>query len=194
MGYTTTFEGRFNLDKPLTKEHSEYLQEFAKSRRMRRNESLTQGLEDRSRAAVGLLVGPEGCFYVGDADFGCVVDHNVPPTGQPGLWCQWVPSDDDQGIEWDGGEKFYNYTEWLKYLVKRFLAPWGYVLSGSVAWDGEDHSDRGTLVVRNNVVSTVTEQQKIETLNLQVKTQQAKKLGFESALREIFGTKEESNS
>ena len=118
-----------------------------------------------------------------------MVDHNVPPTGQPGLWCQWVPSSDNQGLEWDGGEKFYSYTEWLKYLVKQFLAPWGYVLSGSVAWDGEDHSDRGTLVVRNNVVSTVTEQQKIDSLKFQALKQEQKKLGFESALREILELK-----
>jgi len=29
---------------------------------------------------------------------------------QPGLWCQWIPSDDGTAIEWDGGEKFYEYV------------------------------------------------------------------------------------
>jgi hypothetical protein len=34
--------------------------------------------------------------------------------GFPGFWCQWVPSADGCGIEWDGGEKFYAYDKWLQ--------------------------------------------------------------------------------
>jgi len=71
---------------------------------------------------------------------------------QPGLWCQWVPTEDGTGIVWDGGEKFYDYVEWLRYLIHRFLAPWGYKLSGEVEWEGEDHDDFGKIVVNKNQV------------------------------------------
>jgi hypothetical protein len=70
----------------------------------------------------------------------------------PGYWCQWQPSKDGTEIEWDGGEKFYNYEEWLEYLIQHFLEPWGYVLNGTVKWSGEDAEDIGSITVTDNVV------------------------------------------
>lgn len=71
-----------------------------------------------------------------------------------GLYCQWVPTKDGKGLEWDGGEKFYEYVEWLEYLIKEFLAPKGYVLNGEVTWEGEESGDLGKIIVKNNVVKT----------------------------------------
>lgn len=161
MGYSTDLIGCFDLDKPLKPEHKAYLEAFAKTRRMRRNAARTALLNDKIRAAVNLPVGAEGGYYVGSkADFGQehspdVVDYNGPPEGQPGLWCQWVPTEDGDRIHWDGGEKFNYYVEWLEYLIAHFLKPWGYVLNGKMGWQGEDSSDRGTIWVKNNVVKTV---------------------------------------
>ena len=84
-----------------------------------------------------------------------MTDSNKPPTGQPGLWCQWTPNDDGTAIVWDGGEKFYDYVAWLEYLVKNFLKPWGYVLNGTVNWSGEDQGDVGKIVAKDNKVSKV---------------------------------------
>lgn len=70
----------------------------------------------------------------------------------PSHYCQWTPTADGTGIEWDGGEKFYDYTEWLAYIVEHFLRPWGYTLNGSVKWQGEDMDDRGVLIVEDNCV------------------------------------------
>ena len=72
--------------------------------------------------------------------------------GQPGLWCQWVPSDDGTTLAWDEGEKFYNYIEWLQYLIGHFIKPWGRILSGEVYWQGEESDDFGKIVVRDNEV------------------------------------------
>jgi predicted phosphohydrolase len=55
-------------------------------------------------------------------------------------------------IEWDGGEKFYNYTEWLVYLINKVLAPNGYVLNGVVEWSGEETGDVGEITVEDNKV------------------------------------------
>ena len=54
---------------------------------------------------------------------------------------------------WNGGEKFYNYIEWLEYLIKNLLEPWGYALNGEVTWQGEERDDIGKLIVTNNKVS-----------------------------------------
>lgn len=166
MGYTTDFGGKFNLDKPLTNEHKAYLEKFASTRRMKRNESLTEKREDAVRIAAGLPVGTDGAYFVGEGgDFGQgagvggddipdLVDYNYPPAGQPSLWCQWVPNDGGTAIIWDGGEKFYSYVEWIEYLIENFLKPWGYVLNGEVEWIGEDPNDRGLIVIDSNVVKT----------------------------------------
>jgi hypothetical protein len=160
MGYTTDFSGVFKLDKPLTAEHAAYLKKFSDSRRMKRDSEKAAKLPDPEREAVGLPVSHEGAYFVGgygymgqDGD-GSVLDHNAPPVGQPGLWCQWVPTEDGDGIEWDEGEKFCSYVEWLEYLIEHFLKPWGYVLNGEVSWRGEDFYDVGTITVEDNEVST----------------------------------------
>lgn len=74
---------------------------------------------------------------------------------QPGLWCQWELTDSGEQLEWDGSEKFYNYVEWLRYLINNFFAPWGITLNGEIEWFGEDRNDRGKIVVTNNVVETL---------------------------------------
>lgn len=105
---------------------------------MKRDEALTARLPDPERLAVDLPVGPQGAFYTGDAG-GCfetrpdwnmrlaglgVLDYNQPPKGQPGLWCQWTPTADYAGLEWNGVEKFYHYEDWLQYAIDTFLIPW----------------------------------------------------------------------
>jgi hypothetical protein len=160
MGYHTEFEGAFNLDKPLDDAHKAYLNKFAQTRRMMRSEEKVAELPDPIREAANLPVGKEGGYFVGGTGFmgqnndTSVYDHNSPPTGQPGLWCQWVSNEDGTAIEWDGGEKFYEYVLWIKYIIANFLKPWGYTLNGVVSWRGEDFNDVGDIVVTNNVVTT----------------------------------------
>lgn len=71
---------------------------------------------------------------------------------QPGLWCQWIISDDGTELKWDGGEKFYYYTEWLNYMINHFFEPWGIKLNGEIEWKGEDRNDIGKIVVIDNEV------------------------------------------
>ncbi len=110
MGYTTEFEGTFQLDKPLTVKQWKELNDLAAQ------------------------------------------DHRDDKS-KPGYYCQWVPTSDGEGIEWDGNEKFYDYKEWLEYIIKNYLTPWGLVLNGMVRWRGESFDDIGILTVKDNVVS-----------------------------------------
>ncbi len=93
----------------------------------------------------------------GQDDDDSVLDSNKPPKGQPGLWCQWVPNKLGTAIFWNQAEKFYSYVEWLEYLLKHFLTPWGYVVDGKVDWQGEEDSDRGTILVKDNKVTITPE-------------------------------------
>lgn len=128
------------------------------------------------------IYGREGEYFVGGGGFAgqdndeSVLDFNLQPGSipydsyvnittclfenqkrvengecQPGLWCQWIINDENE-LEWDGGEKFYNYIEWLKYLIEHFFEPWGVLLNGEIEWSGEDFDDKGIIKVTDNVI------------------------------------------
>jgi hypothetical protein len=159
MGYTTNFDGTFSLDKPLAPEHAAYLRRFSETRRMKRDPDVASAMPDPERIAAGLPIGDKGCFFTGGTglygqnDDPSVLEHNCPPDSQPGLWCQWVPTESGDGIQWDQCEKFYEYIEWLQYIITNFLDPWGYRLSGSVSWTGEESTDLGCIEVEANRVT-----------------------------------------
>ena len=144
MGYSTDFEGTLKLNKQLTLDDKTFLDKLANTRRMARN--------------VDEKYGVEGEFYVdGTDDFGVgddsVIDYNRPPKTQPELWLQWIPTEDGWGLEWDGNEKFYNYVEWLEYLIEKILEPRGYILNGEVEWYGEEREDAGKIIVKDNIIT-----------------------------------------
>jgi len=159
MGYTTDFEGSFNLDKPLTEAHKAYLQKFSETRRMKRDGNKASELPDPVREAANLPVGYQGCYFVGGSGFmgqgkdNSILDFNRAPDSQPGLWCQWIPNNDGTAIIWNGGEKFYEYVEWLEFIISHFLKPWGYTINGTVSWRGEDFSDVGDIIVKRNEIT-----------------------------------------
>lgn len=150
MGYTTNFKGSFTITPALSPFLRTFLKKLATTRRMRRR-------------APEALYGVEGEFFVDGHGFmgqgddtpeSCpILDHNTPPSTQPGLWLQWVPNTKGTALKWDGGEKFYEYDVWLEYLIQKILQPNGYTINGEVRWEGEDHKDLGTLVVKNNVLT-----------------------------------------
>lgn len=68
-------------------------------------------------------------------------------------YCQWESSRDGKELRWDGGEKFYGYIEWLKWLIEKFFAPRGILLNGQVEWEGEENDDMGQMIVKDNVLT-----------------------------------------
>lgn len=75
---------------------------------------------------------------------------NDPAT--PGYYCGWVSNKHGKHLEWDGGEKFYDYVEWLEWLIKTFFKPKGISLNGAMMWQGEEIGDIGRIEVDNNTV------------------------------------------
>lgn len=151
MGYTTHFDGQIQISPPLSREEVEYLNKFSGTRRMNRQQG--PYYVDGSRGILGRKEDP---------DHG-VLDYNSPPAGQPGLWCQWVATDDGTALEWDGGEKFYDSPQWMQYLIDHFIGPRpraafqlpflkGHNLNGVIDAQGEESSDRWRLIVRDSKV------------------------------------------
>lgn len=161
MGYTTEFRGYFELSRPATADEIDYINTFSSSRRMKRDVNKLNELYGGKHGLPGVGYGFQGEYFCkDDGDFGqkedgSILDYNCPPTTQPGLWCQWVLSEDGTRLEWDGGEKFYNYEEWLRYMIERFFSKWGVALNGRVDWRGEDFDDTGIIEVEMNIVKVL---------------------------------------
>ena len=156
MGYTTDFIGEFKLNKKLDEKTQKFLELLATTRRMKRDVSK---LPESGYEKLGFdSWGVQGEFFAkddgdcGQGDHESIVEYNNPPTTQPDLWCQWIPTEDGLAIEWDGNEKFYNYVEWLDYIVSNVLKPRGYKLDGQVDWAGEQQGDVGIIMVTDNVI------------------------------------------
>lgn len=159
MGYTTNFQGSWTCTPALNPDQVAYLKKFNETRRMKRDPLKAVMQEDPLREAVGLPLGDDaehfvgGGGYRGQGDDNSVLDHNASPATQPGLWCQWMPSDEGDQIEWDEGEKFYSYIEWIKYMIDHFFTPWNILLNGTVKWSGEEDGDLGKIDIKDNEVS-----------------------------------------
>lgn len=192
MGYTTDFNGCFELSRPLTETEKKYIQQFNDVRHMRRDveklHAVYSGKYGNPFAKTREEVyGREGEYFVGqDRKIGdeyfeqlrdeTVLDFNDAPgtpdkmdnwaaywqlrqtrikTGEalPGLWCGWTVDLNGTRLEWDGGEKFYNYPDWLTYLNTHFFNKWEVKLNGIICWQGENPEDKGRLIMDDSVLT-----------------------------------------
>lgn len=180
MTYSTEFEGEFLIVPALKPNHLAYLRKFATTRRMQRDARITETRADPLRKAVGLPVGDDGRYFVGAkgilgneeeelprgtprhiheqtrTNLG-VVNKNLPPAGQPNLWCQWIPKTDGAALVWDGNDSFEDPGDWLEYLIAHFFHKWNYTINGSMKWFERSPENRGTITVKNNVVTIAQE-------------------------------------
>ena len=137
----------------------EYIDKFNRTRRMRRdNEKIKELFPNWKELCFEGNLGEDGEYFVGGLGFygqdsdGSVLNHNCSARTQPGLWCHWVIGGDNDELMWDESEKFYDYIEWLEYMIDNFFAPLGYILNGDILWEGEESDDVGVIRVTDNVV------------------------------------------
>ena len=154
MGYTTWFEGGLTPNKPFKKEFINYINAFSEKWHEPRDvEIIKRSDPDWAKHCLDGNLGPYGMYYVGNFDEG-VIDRSLAKSYTcPGYWCNWCINEETGVVEWNGGEKFYQYTDWLIYLIENFFEPAGYILNGEFIWIGEDSDDRGKISVVNNKVS-----------------------------------------
>jgi hypothetical protein len=77
----------------------------------------------------------------------------IPTGDRPARsYMQWVPSETLDHIVYDGNEKFYDYVDWMKWLVN-YLKGIGITADGEIDWSGDQAGDTGTIVVANSEVT-----------------------------------------
>lgn len=158
MAYETTITGEFAIRPPLSAAHLAYLQAFSRTRHMRCATRALKKRPDPLREAAGLPLGRGGAYFVGGLDLltlglATVTNSLKPPHGQPNLSCKWTPTSDGRALVWQGSGA--HYEEWLSYLLKHFLLPWGYVLCGRVEWQGKRPTDRGVIRIEENMLVVI---------------------------------------
>lgn len=151
MGYSTDFTGEIAIDPPLNAQEIEYLNAF----------STTRHHDGKDPYAVSNDLGMPKTIPSG---------YNITGLGKPGLWCNIVPTHDGHLLVWNGSEKSYDMTAWMKYIITHFLghAPvakireperfaflQGHSLNGVLEAQGEEHDDRWELIVEDNIVKVV---------------------------------------
>jgi len=151
MGYSTEFIGEIKVSPALSSEEIIYLKQFHHTRH-------TQ-----------LLKNP---YYIGDSepldlrnqDEDVIIKNSHPASGKPGLWCNWIPTEDGAAVKWSGSEKSHDMAEWLVYLITHFIGPTplastelpffsGHDLNGEVEAVGERADDRWKMVVSGSVLT-----------------------------------------
>jgi hypothetical protein len=157
MGYTTDFYGTIEVVPPLNESEIDFLERFATCRRVNRKSGPYYASED-----------PEVLKNFGQDWDEDTISLNEPHPGEPNFFCQWTPTEDGAGIEWDGGEKFYDAEDWMYYLIKHFIGSdpeakkydperfsflQGHTCNGEIEAQGEDPDDKWLLKVTDNVVT-----------------------------------------
>jgi hypothetical protein len=149
MGYSTDFYGFWMLTPALSLAQTDYLQKFARTRRVKRDPDAIEN--NRRLATIGLDLGVDAEYFVDVEDEDkSIVDLNLPPGSQPSLWYKWRVNDKGDRLEHTGGEKFDRYVEWLDYLVEHFFSPWGIKINGLVRYEGDVLIDAGTIEIIDN--------------------------------------------
>ena len=169
MGYDTEFEGSFKLSRRVTPDEFDYMRRFNFTRHEAFDVDKLIAEFGDSRGLKGLGYGERGEYYVSAIDGHCARENACIVRGgymyRPRHYqygdekeispnCHWKLTDDGMRLVWDGGEKTYDYIEWLDVTIGIF-EHWGITLSGSVNWHGDDDDDDGNItVLENRIVKT----------------------------------------
>jgi hypothetical protein len=76
----------------------------------------------------------------------------ITDAGKLTGYMQWVPSESLDAIVWDQQEKFYDYEQWMEWVL-RWLDERGVKASGQLDWRGESAGDIGRIVVAESVMT-----------------------------------------
>lgn len=85
-------------------------------------------------------------------DDGYYAEFTETPETIPQSYNQWEPNKEGTQLVWNGGEKFYDYVHWLRWLAKHYLTPKGIVLNGEIRFQGEEFGDVGVITATNSTI------------------------------------------
>lgn len=150
MGYNTDFHGKLSIEPILKPEDKKFLYDFSNSRHIKRDiDKLIKLYGPGEYGIDGEWFCDGNCSPDRDES---ILNYNMPPSTQPGLWCDFCPNEDGSALIWNGDEKTSNGLEWITYLVTKYLAPRGYLVNGRLDANGEEYGDFWAIVVKDNVV------------------------------------------
>ena len=157
MGYNTYFEGELTPNKPFDKDFVKYINAFSSKRHEPRDVELIKKADPLwYKNCLFGNIGPYGMYYIGPYEDWPLPAGESPDFNMPGYWCQWIIDESSNTVRWDGNKKFYNYVDWLDFIIKHFFELGGYKLNGEIFWHGENFDDAGKISVVDNVVRVYT--------------------------------------
>ncbi len=161
MGYVTYFEGSFKFNHPPSEYMIKYINSFSTSRRVKRDVELIKKIDgDWEKHSFKGKLGNEGEYYVKYDNYSweegdiTVIDEDENPSNQPSFWCNWIINEKGE-LCWNGHTKFYDYVEWLEYLINNFFQVENLVLNGEVKFEGEEDKDKGKIVIIDNFIEVI---------------------------------------
>lgn len=146
--------GYLVLDRSLTDEQGHYMFRFHKIPHYRRDNWELWNIPDPCRNAVDLPLGVDCEFYTGPMGLG-LLPCLRPPKWQPSRYCGWHPSYHKRWIIWGGeyqGSHYDKPAEWLRYILRMMLTPWGHSVNGYLEWYDDPYQNVGAVQVENNLV------------------------------------------
>lgn len=177
MGYHTEIKGGYVVTGNITPSLVSFVNEYNKARHYKVNMDAILLYFPSIVEQHGLngSAGKNGEFLTLDVyHYGKgFADYNTyNPSCPDSFWCQWALFDDYDAsdpistcyeinekdalwLKWDGGEKFYEYEEWLRFLILNVFEPNGVLLNGAVITYGEGYADSEYIVVKNNEIILV---------------------------------------
>ncbi len=66
----------------------------------------------------------------------------------------WDLNSDRTFIGWNGIKKFNDFIPRIKERIKFCFEPWGYLLNGSMYWQGKEDKDKGKIIIKDNIIET----------------------------------------
>jgi len=134
MGYTTYFNGSFELSRKLTVSEINTLLAMCA-------EETPEEFEDDED-----IPRSYGCPWVPYAIKNKRPVHLERGVTGPDLEVILVPINE---------EKVYDWDVWMGYLAEKLFVRWGVKVSGRVVWQGEDSGDSGVIFAKDNKVKLV---------------------------------------
>lgn len=161
------------FDQKIKKELVIYLNNFFETRRMKRDNDLIKAIYPNwNELCFHGNLGIDGEYFTpnptenenGQNMDKSILEYSFPPSTQPRLWCDWciypeIKNKDKSDkvsayLAWDQSDKFYDYVEWLKYLIKHFFIPSGLSITGVILAIGEQIEEATYIIAKNNQIQT----------------------------------------
>lgn len=149
--YKTEFYGGYKFSDNTPLYIIDYLKKYFRTCHIVRDVEKIKSVPEWEKYSFYGNLGYEGELYVNPDD----KSHGNKNLLAITKWCHFSIKEKDNCyyLIWNGNSAFYHYEEWLKYIIKRFLAPYNVELNGVMLSVGMEYSDSNYIVIYKNTLS-----------------------------------------